>query len=102
MLVRRTSCRTSKPRLRARPSSRRLERRGCLAAPDRARVDELALARERLEEHLILRNLDQHERVVGVEAFFGDPRLLGDVALSELGRAAGSEVGDALLWLQAF
>src|SRR5437762_814784 len=63
-------------------------------------IHRLALIGNDLEVQLVLHDLDQHEVIARVE-FPGSQIGRFDVAFTQLRRAAGGEVVDALLWLDA-
>src|SRR4051812_49313587 len=65
-----------------------------------ARIDRPAAVVERLERQVVADDLDEHERVAGVEPLVLERRRR-DVPLAQLRRAAGDEVGDPLLRLDA-
>lgn len=67
-----------------------------------ARIDGLTGSRDRLKIHLVLYELNQHERHIGIEIGCRQGRVLLDTAFSQLTARTGDKVCNAILRFYSF
>src|SRR5688572_21369398 len=96
-----TRCRTCRPRSTARRRLLRCRRRS-LPSRDDTRVDDGTATRDGFEEHPVALDLDERERIVGIESLRGHRRVVAEISPAQLRGPTLYEVIDPLLRLQPF